>query len=156
MTSQSQSALTCPACARLTRARAGHDPLFICELRQSLVLLHKHQPYPGWCSLFMKDHVEHLDLLSTKRQSELWDDVMLVAAAIRRAFAPRRLNYENLGNVVPHVHWHIIPRFTQPADPDPSSTVWVRPTPELECGVTADRARELILRLRDAGLGTPQ
>lgn len=146
----------CPACARLDRARAGQDPLFICELRQSFVLLHKHQPYPGWCSLFTKQHHEHLDRMTPAAQRELWDDVMQVAAAIRTAFSLRRLNYENLGNVVPHVHWHVIPRYEFPRDPDPGSVIWVRPTVELESRVNPGLAQELILRLRDSGLGPYQ
>jgi diadenosine tetraphosphate (Ap4A) HIT family hydrolase len=151
-----QPSSACPACARLERVRAGVDPLFICELRRSYVLLHKHQAYAGWCSLFVKEHAEHLDRMSEPQQRELWEDVMHVSAAIRRAMNPRRLNYENLGNVVPHVHWHIIPRYDAPTDPDPGNVVWVRPSTELECGVDPERAKELILRLRDAGLGTPQ
>lgn len=146
----------CPACARLERTRAGLDPKFICELKQSYVLLHKHQPYPGWCSLFTKQHFDHLDLMPATAQRELWDDVMQVAGAIRRAFSPRRINYENLGNVVPHVHWHVIPRYAHPEDPDPSNVVWVRPKTELEGGVDPEKARQLISRLQDAGLGTPQ
>lgn len=146
----------CPACARLARARAGDDPLCITRLRVSYVLLHKHQAYPGWCSLFVDEHAEHLDAMPRERQRALWEDVMDVADAIRAAFAPRRLNYENLGNVVPHVHWHIIPRYAHPADPDPGSTVWTRPAAELDCGVSPERARDFIRRLRDAGLGPDQ
>lgn len=81
---------------------------------------------------------------------------MQVAAAIRTAFKPRRLNYENLGNVVPHVHWHVIPRYEAPRDPDPSNVVWVRPKPELECGVSPEHAAQLVEKLRDAGLSGPQ
>lgn len=83
-------------------------------------------------------------------------DVMDVADAITKAFAPRRLNYENLGNVVPHVHWHIIPRYDAPKDPDPGSTVWTQPEHELNCGVTNARRDELIQRLFHAGLAAPQ
>ena len=144
--------MDCPACARLERVRRGEDPLCICEMRESFCLLHKHQGYEGWCSVFLKDHAERLEDLSRSRQERLWADVMDVAGAIGRAFSPRRLNYECLGNVVPHVHWHVIPRYAAPVDPDPSSTVWTRPESELNCGVSPERAAELILRLKDAGL----
>lgn len=137
-------------CARIERIRAGTDPLLITELRRSYLVLHKHQAYPGWCTLFYKDHAEHLDVLPMSEQAALWEDVMEAASRIRRACAPRRLNYENLGNVVPHVHWHIIPRYDQPLDPDPGSVVWVRPVAELECGVSPEMANNLISRLRAA------
>ncbi len=143
---------TCPACARLAKAARGEDPYFICLKRESFVLLHKHQRYPGWCSLFFKDHREHLHELDRHVQARLWEDVMDVSDAIVRAFRPTRLNYENLGNVVGHVHWHVIPRYLAPQDPDPGATVWVRPDAERDCGVSDEQRFEFIERLRKAGL----
>ena len=40
------------------------------------------------------------------------EEVSAVAAALNRAFNPTKINYELLGNMVPHMHWHIVPRFT--------------------------------------------
>lgn len=148
--------MTCPACARLETTRRGEDPFFVAELRESFCLLHKHQAYEGWCALFLKDHQEHLDALPRDRQVRLWQDVMDVSSAIRTAFSPQRLNIECLGNVVPHVHWHVIPRYDAPTDPDPLSTVWTRSESELNCGVDQERRIRLILRLHDAGLRAPQ
>jgi len=138
-------ASTCPLCARL------HDPaapLRITELRESVIFLHEHQAYPGWCVLVLKEHAEQLHALPLSRQLRLWEDVAQVAGAITQAFSPRRLNYECLGNVAGHVHWHVIPRYAAPVDPEPGATVWVRPAAERECGVSAEQARELIGRLR--------
>lgn len=142
----------CPACARLERVRAGTDPFFLAELRESYVLLHKHQRYPGWCSLFVKRHREHLHEFERNVQARLWEDVMDVSGAIVRAFGPARLNYENLGNVVGHVHWHVIPRYDSSIDPDPGATVWVRPESERDCGVSDADRDSYIARLRAAGL----
>lgn len=141
--------MTCPACTRLEKTRRGDDPYFIAELSESFVLLHKHQRYPGWCSLFLKEHAEHLSSLPHERQARLWSDVMVVADAITRAFSPRRLNYECLGNVVAHVHWHIIPRYDEPLDPEPGATVWIRPEGERDCGVSDADRLVYIQRLRD-------
>lgn len=64
---------------------------------------------------------------------------------------PIRINYECLGNVVAHVHWHLIPR--RASDPDPGATVWVRPAPETDCGCD-DALRDAIVgAIRAAGLG---
>jgi diadenosine tetraphosphate (Ap4A) HIT family hydrolase len=46
----------------------------------------------------------------------------LVAEAVFRAFTPRKLNYELLGNAVPHLHWHLFPRHSD--DPHPRGPVW--------------------------------
>ena len=139
----------CPLCTRVCDVDAR---LRICELRESVVYLHEHQAYAGWCVLVLKDHAEQLHALQVARQVRLWEDVAQVAGAVVRAFSPRRLNYECLGNVVGHVHWHVIPRYAEPVDPEPRSTVWVRPAAERDCGVSAERAAELIAKLREAGL----
>jgi diadenosine tetraphosphate (Ap4A) HIT family hydrolase len=39
-----------------------------------------------------------------------------------KAFAPRKLNYELLGNAAPHLHWHLFPRHAD--DPRPIGPVW--------------------------------
>lgn len=134
------SSETCPACARLERVRSGADPFYIADLRESVVLLHKHQRYEGWCSVWLREHAEHLAALPGARQAALWEDVADVAWAMRAVLGAVRINYENLGNVVPHVHWHVIPR--RETDPDPRATVWVRPAEETDCGCEeAVRAR---------------
>ena len=142
----------CLACQRLERIREGADPFFIAELSESFAVLHNHQPYEGWCVLLLKDHAEHLHLLSAGRQSRLTEDIARASAAVAAAFSPRRINYECLGNQLAHVHWHIVPRYQAPKDPNPGAAIWVRPASELECGVTPEKRGEMIFRLQKAGL----
>jgi len=136
----------CPACARIEKIRTGTDPHFVCEMRESLLVVHKHQRYEGWCTLWLKDHHEHLGLLERARQVRLSEDVIDVAGAMHRSlgggFGDVRINYENLGNVVSHVHWHLIPR--RASDPNPKATVWVRPEAETDCGVSDLKLAELV------------
>lgn len=151
--------MTCPACTRLERLRTdtpSSDPFFLAELRESYAILHKHQPLPGWCTLWLKDHHEHLALLPADRRARLAADVGDLAAAMHRGLPDmRRINYECLGNVVAHIHWHLIPRYAPPVDPLPGATVWVRPAAELDCGVDdADRDR-LVAILRRELAATP-
>lgn len=143
----------CSGCQRVLAARAGTHPSFIAELRESLVFLHDHQPYDGWCVLMLKDHAEHLHLLSPDRQIRLAEDVAEVARAVAQAFQPRRINYECLGNQLAHIHWHVIPRYQPPIDPDPSNVIWLRSSAELNCGVEPERRERHIHRLQSAGLG---
>lgn len=117
-----------------------------------MVVLHDHQAYEGWCVLLLKDHVEHLHLLPAPRQARLAEDIADAAAAIMRAFGPNRINYECLGNQLAHVHWHVVPRYAAPIDPDPREAVWVQPKGFLQAGVTPERRIALIERLRQAGL----
>lgn len=148
------------------RARPGEDPFFLADLRESVAILHKHQRYPGWCTLWLRDHAEHLANLPRQRQERLQLDVLDVARAMHAALdapqepggpvplGPIRINYECLGNVVAHVHWHLIPRRT--GDPDPGATVWVRPHAETDCGCNDALRDALVTRLRLGLARTPK
>jgi diadenosine tetraphosphate (Ap4A) HIT family hydrolase len=50
-------------------------------------------------------------------------DVQRAGNAIQKAVGAVRMNYAILGNAVPHVHCHIIPRFGE-NDPGPKTTPW--------------------------------
>ena len=54
-----------------------------------------------------------------------WKRSVAVAAALHRAFNPTKINYELLGNMVPHMHWHVVPRFT--TDPLWPRPIWSEP-----------------------------
>jgi len=43
-------------------------------------------------------------------RSQFFDELMRAGRAVWQCFKPRKLDYACYGNVVPHVHWHIIPR----------------------------------------------
>lgn len=141
---------SCPLCQSV-RAGSAH-PDHLAELSESLVRLGENQGSRGWCVLITKDHVEHLALWPASRQAALFNDVARVAAAIRTVFAgpdgPPRLNYECLGNVVPHVHWHVIPRHAD--DPRPRETVWTWPPDSLRGNLSPAERADLINRLRSA------
>jgi diadenosine tetraphosphate (Ap4A) HIT family hydrolase len=143
--------VSCPACGRIAarhQADTAWSHLFIADLDETAVYLHEHQRYEGWCVLFLKDHAEHLADLPADRQARIFGEVAKVAAAVRGAMNPRRINYECLGNQLHHVHWHVVPRYLPPMDPDPNETVWVRPANERNAGVTRERAGVLIGRIR--------
>jgi diadenosine tetraphosphate (Ap4A) HIT family hydrolase len=55
-------------------------------------------------------------------QQALMRVVFAAEAALREVMAPAKVNLASLGNVVPHLHWHVIPRFTD--DPHFPNPVW--------------------------------
>lgn len=145
--------MSCPACGRISaigQRASNWSHLFIAELGETAVYLHEHQRYEGWCVLFLKDHADHLADLPIQRQTKIFAEVAAVAQAIRTALKPRRINYECLGNQLNHVHWHVIPRYATPTDPDPTETVWVRPASERNAGVSIERAASLVAAIRAA------
>ena len=100
----------------------------------------------GYCILYLKDHEEQLPALSLDRQARLWDDVARVADALTKEVAPLRLNYACLGNLLHHLHWHVIPRYAE--DPEVQHPIWVRPLSERKVALAVDARHDLLSRLQ--------
>jgi diadenosine tetraphosphate (Ap4A) HIT family hydrolase len=62
-------------------------------------------------------HVTEPTELSDAEAAGYWAEVLTVARALIAHYGPLKMNYETLGNTVPHLHTHLIPRFV--ADPNP-------------------------------------
>ena len=115
----------CPMCQRWD---ADAD-LRIVEMTHSYALLNRDQFFPGYTLLLTKKHVTELFHLDRLVRSELMEEVSRVAQALYRTYSPAKINYELLGNMVPHIHWHIVPRFaSEPLWPRP---IWAEPHNEL-------------------------
>jgi len=106
----------CPMCRRWQE----NPDLQVAELKHCYVQLNRDQFFPGYTFVFAKAPVTELFHLDTSVRHELIDEVNQVAEALYRLYRPTKINYELLGNMVPHMHWHLVPRFT--GDP-----LWPRP-----------------------------
>jgi methyltransferase (TIGR00027 family) len=96
------------------------------RLTVSSLYLTKNQTYRGYCQLiFDSRHVSRLDQLSPQEWTALAGDLFLAQQAVVRVVRPDHVNVESLGNIVPHVHWHIIPRFRD--DPTWGAPIWQTP-----------------------------
>lgn len=83
----------------------------ITELTVSTAFLYPDQAVRGRCLLTLREHCTELFHLTPAMRNALMEDVSRVAEALFRALHPVKINYELLGNLVPHIHWHVIPRF---------------------------------------------
>lgn len=67
--------------------------------------------YPGFCRVIWNDHVREMTDLDLAARDSLMHVVYAVETVVRQLFSPDKINLASFGNVVPHVHWHIIPRW---------------------------------------------
>jgi diadenosine tetraphosphate (Ap4A) HIT family hydrolase len=67
--------------------------------------------YPGFCRVIWNEHVREMSDLPAADRMLLNDVVWHVETAVREVMAPDKINVASLGNVVPHLHWHVIPRY---------------------------------------------
>jgi diadenosine tetraphosphate (Ap4A) HIT family hydrolase len=108
----------------------GGGALHIADLDLSRVFLHEDQFFPGYVLLVLRRHVTELYDLTAAERATLMEEVSRVAQALARVFRPVKMNYELLGNLVPHIHWHLVPRLaTDPGLRGPIWTVEHQPAP---------------------------
>lgn len=67
--------------------------------------------YPGFCRVIWNEHVREMTDLEPQNQALLMRVVLAVESVVRELFAPDKINLASFGNMVPHLHWHIIPRW---------------------------------------------
>jgi methyltransferase (TIGR00027 family) len=123
------------------------------QLSVSSLYLTKNQTYRGQCQLiFDSRHVARLDQLSQPEWTSLAADLFTAQQAITRVVTPDHVNVESLGNVVPHLHWHIIPRYV--GDPMWGAPVWRLPLDSMpDTRLPEDDRAALIAQLQKALVG---
>lgn len=76
--------------------------------------------YRGFCRVIWQAHVKEMSDLNAEQRQYFMAVVFGVEAVLRETLQPDKINLASLGNQVPHLHWHVIPRFTDDAHfPDP-------------------------------------
>jgi len=67
--------------------------------------------YPGFCRVILGRHAREMSDLGDAERAGLMAVVFAVEAAVRETMRPDKMNLASLGNMTPHVHWHVIARF---------------------------------------------
>lgn len=139
----------CPMVAALEnadryQAPSGGVSRRVALLPTAVAVLGNDQYYPGYTLVIARRHATELYHLPDAESTAYFQDMLRVARAIDRAFSPRKMNYELLGNTVAHLHWHLFPRYAD--DPNPARPTWEHAHPpkllaEAEYGRTIDAIR---------------
>ena len=109
------SVAPCPLCQPETENVLWRDA-------RCRVILVDDPEYAGFCRVIWQAHVKEMtDLLESDR-AHFMAVVFGVEQQLRELMHPEKINLASLGNQVPHLHWHVIPRFSDDTHfPDP---VW--------------------------------
>lgn len=85
------------------------------------IVLADEPGYPGFCRVIWNSHVREMSDLIAQDQAHCLQVVLAVERVQRAVMAPVKINLASFGNLVPHLHWHIIPRFVDdPHFPQPA------------------------------------
>lgn len=129
------------------RAQSNDEWHMVATLSASTLYLSKNQTYRGHCLLILDlKHATRPDQLSPQEWTAFCGDLHRASVAIRQTVRPDHINVAALGNLVPHLHWHIVPRYR--SDPRWGSPIWSAEMPDTR--LTDAEQRELIKDLRSA------
>jgi diadenosine tetraphosphate (Ap4A) HIT family hydrolase len=93
--------------------------------------------YPGFLRVILQRHAREMTDLDESERVGLMAVVWTVEAVMRKVMEPDKMNVASLGNMTPHVHWHVIPRFRD--DSHFPTPVWG--APQRDAAPNAERER---------------
>lgn len=93
--------------------------------------------YPGFCRVIWNEHVREMTDLGISDRLELMKAIWAVEETVREVMQPDKINLASLGNMVPHLHWHVIPRFVD--DKNFPDSIWSQTQRSVDVNVMNQR-----------------
>ena len=123
----------CPKCKIIADPSTLMPNQWIQEFEHGVWILSPNQYYPGYSELISKTHCREWHEVPAEIAQSLNENMRFIADKISKTCRPLTMNVASLGNVVEHLHWHIIPRYEN--DPQhlapPDFTLPATLTPEM-------------------------
>ena len=111
----------CPYCRDNTHQVIWNDGM-------TRVMYIDDSPFVGWCRVIWHAHALELTDLDEAERNRLMRTVFAVETGLRKLLSPAKINLASMGTAMPHVHWHIVPRFPDDTHfPDPVWSTAKRP-----------------------------
>ncbi len=83
----------------------------IAELGSARVTMDESVHVRGYCCIILRDHATELHEIGATAARALMADIQSVSRVVMQCTGAVKINYEIHGNVIPHVHMHILPRY---------------------------------------------
>ena len=75
------------------------------------IVLINDQNYKGYCRVDLIDHIKEMSDLDEAIRNEFMGVIFQMENIVKEYLQPDKINLASLGNITPHLHWHIIPRY---------------------------------------------
>ena len=99
--------------------------LLVFKNEQFRVIQAVEADFPAFYRVVWNTHVAEFSDLSVEERKVCLNAVVAVEEVLREQLNPTKINLAALGNVVPHLHWHVIARFDW--DSHFPGSVWATP-----------------------------
>ena len=114
---------------------------------EARIILVNDPDLPGFCRVVWNRHVAEMTDLTYGEREHLMTLVFAVEEAMRHVMHPDKVNIATLGNMVPHIHWHVIPRFKD--DAFYPGSAWSKRVQETPDAILLER-RRIVTELPEA------
>ncbi|MEN9543832.1 MAG: hypothetical protein RLZZ598_665 [Pseudomonadota bacterium] len=94
----------CPLCSEV-------GGVLVASAARWRVIRAEDAAFPAFYRLVWREHVAEFSDLQRAERHECIDAVNAIETVLRERLAPTKINLATFGNVVPHLHWHVIARF---------------------------------------------
>lgn len=121
MTPTATAQPACPLCGQDGGVVLLQHP----QLRVVRVVGPEAEHAPGFYRVIWQAHVAEWSDLSEPEQLMCMRALTAVERLVREHLRPRKVNLASLGNMVPHLHWHVVARFEN--DPHFPAPIWAAP-----------------------------
>jgi diadenosine tetraphosphate (Ap4A) HIT family hydrolase len=114
------------------------------------IILVNDPELPGFCRIIWNLHVSEMTDLTYGEREHLMTLVFAVEEAVRYVMHPDKMNVAALGNMAPHIHWHVIPRYKD--DAFFPGSVWsnkINKTPALILESRMEKVQDLPAAIRE-------
>lgn len=135
----------CEICAQIELARRGEHARLICETETGFAVLGESQQWRGYCLLLCKTPATEMHELPRDVKLKYLEEMSLLAQAVQRVTQCHKINYEMLGNVVHHLHFHVFPRYKE--ETEVLKPVWLSMRDDESFKFDAERDAALIANL---------
>lgn len=86
------------------------------DLNSSTFYLNRDQTHPGRSILAFKHHKRELFQLTPSERAAFMEDVAKAAKTLQEVFSPQKINYAIYGDIVSHLHFHLVPKYENGAE----------------------------------------
>ena len=102
---------------------------------------------PAFIRIILNKHLAEFTDLTKDEHQQITDEVYRIEKIMRETINPDKINIASLGNYVPHLHIHIIPRWEKDSwFPD---SIWSQKQREYKYQVTENQIKNLIERIKN-------
>lgn len=116
----------------------------VCDLEVSTLYLFKEQTYRGRLLVAYNEHKGEICELTDEQRDAFMKDVATAAKAMHKAFNPAKVNYGAYGDTMPHLHYHLVPKYE--GGPDFGGTFQMNPRAVY---LTDEEYNELIQKVKE-------